>query len=84
MQPVPSVIPHVAGIDAPVGSKVELQKTCHPVALIILRGKVLKLHTGGDRRGPLVQEVGHDDVRQADEGPGVRLDLVVFLQRVRN
>lgn len=78
-----AVVPHVAGEDAPVWCEVDLQEARHPVALVVLCGQVLEFETAGEFRGPLVEEVGHDDMREADVAARRLVMLVIFLRRVR-
>ena len=83
VEPCAAVVPHVACEDAPVWREVDLEQSCHPVALVVLGGQVLEFETARKFRGPLVKQVGDDDVRQADVAARHLAVLVIFLRRVQ-
>ena len=83
VEPCAAVVPHVACEDAPVRREVDLEQSCHPVALVVLGGQVLEFETARKLRGPLVEQVGDDDVRQADVAARHLAVLVIFLRRVQ-
>ena len=78
-----AVVPHVACEDAPVRRKVDLEETCYPVALVILRTQILEFETARELRSPFVEQVSHHDMRRADIEAVAFVVLVIFLHRER-
>ena len=78
-----AVVPHIACEDAPVRREVDLEESCHPVALVILRTQILEFQAARELRSPFVEQVSHDDMRRAYEKAVAFVVLVIFLHRVR-
>ena len=78
-----AMVPHVARKDAPVRCEVDLEETCHPVTLVVLRTQILEFETARELRSPLVEQVSHHDMRCAYEKAVTFVVLVIFLHRVR-
>ena len=83
MELAAAVVPHVACEYAPVRCEVDLEEAGHPVALAFPGGQILEFEAARKLRSPLVEQVSHEDVREADVAAGQLVVLVIFLRRVQ-